>query len=95
MATFSNSGTVTFTNSGLDYNNAATTGAVVLNMLGSSHNNITCNDVTTLYRLIVNKGSDSYYIVSLSSTATGNFLLYGPNNGAAVSSKALYLQMEH
>ncbi len=47
---------------------------------GASNNAVTCNGTTDFFRLIVEKGSDQTYTLDVTSSGTGNFGLYGPNN---------------
>ncbi|MBR8536887.1 T9SS type A sorting domain-containing protein [Carboxylicivirga sediminis] len=78
-----------------DYNTRLTgngVAAAVLTMAGSSDANFTCNGVTNLYRLILDKGFDQSYKLNLSASSEGNFRLYGCNNQNGVDTKALYLK---
>ncbi len=78
-----------------DYNTRLTgngVAAAILTMAGSSDANFTCNGVTNLYRLILDKGFDQSYKLNLSASAEGNFRLYGCNNQNGVDTKALYLK---
>lgn len=59
----------------------ATTGAVNVTFSGSSNNNLTCNGITDLYRMFLDKGTDETYILSVVSTNTANFRLFGPVAG--------------
>lgn len=68
-----------------DYANAHAQ-SVVLTMAGNSHNTIQCNGLTDLYRLVINKGTDQYFRLTVISSAIQNFRLFGPNIG---SNKAL------
>jgi hypothetical protein len=75
-----NSGTIRFTNQAAPvYNAFTTTGAVSLFMKGATDNTMTCNGTTDLYNLVIDKGSDQSYKLTVYSSATGNFRLYGPN----------------
>ncbi len=78
-----NSGTVRFTNQGApDYTTATTTGAILLTMTGGQDNDLTANGVTDLYQLILNKGIDRTFVLSVTASSTSNFRLFGPNNTA-------------
>ena len=74
-----NNGIIDFAN-GAQYS-CATTGAVKVTFSGASNNTITCNGTTDFYRLILDKGTDETYILSVVSTSTANFSLYGPVAG--------------
>ncbi|MCW3805975.1 T9SS type A sorting domain-containing protein [Plebeiibacterium marinum] len=90
---FFNSGTVKFTNqSQPDYGSPTSTGALLLTMAGSSDNSLTCNNTTDLYRLIINKGTDQTYTVSLSALSEEYFRLYCETNVSGAANKSLYLQ---
>jgi hypothetical protein len=65
--------TLTTTASGTNY------GDVQVFFKGSSDNTITCNGVTDFYRMIVEKGIDQTYILSVNSSNINNFALYAPN----------------
>nr|WP_319401635.1 hypothetical protein [uncultured Carboxylicivirga sp.] len=87
-----NNGTIKLTNqSNPVYNAGTTSGAVNVTMAGATNSSFTCNGVTDLYRLFINKGVDQTFKVTLFSSAEANFRLYGPNNGTS-DSKALMLQ---
>ena len=76
---FTNNGSVRFTNlSAPNYGAFATTGAVTVRFIGYSDNTVTLNGLTDFYNLIVDKGSDKTYLLTLSSTSSANFSLYGP-----------------
>jgi len=75
------------TNNGIiDFSNAAqydcpANGAVRTDFTGAADNTLICNGRTDLYRLIVNKGTDETYTLSVLSTDAANFALYGPIGG--------------
>ena len=76
-----NNGTIRFTNQGApNYTAATTTGAVLLTMTGGQDNDLTANGVTDLYQLILNKGIDRTFVLSVTASSTSNFRLFGPNN---------------
>lgn len=77
---FTNNGTVRFTNQAAPvYNAFSSTGAVSLFMKGASDNALTCNGTTDLYNLVIDKGTDQSYKLTVYSSAVGNFRLYGPD----------------
>jgi hypothetical protein len=78
---FLNNGTVRFTNQGApNYTAATTTGAVLLTMNGNRNSDMTLNGTTDIYRLILDKGIDQTFILSVTASNTANFRLFGPNN---------------
>jgi hypothetical protein len=78
---FTNNGTVQFSNSA-QYA-AANNGAVKVLFRGTSNNSLIANGTTNFYRMIVNKGIDQSYILSVSANSTSNFKLFGPVTGTA------------
>jgi hypothetical protein len=81
---FINNGKVRFTNQAAPvYNAFTTTGAVSLFMKGASNNSFTCNGTTDLYNLIVDKGTDRSYVLTLYASNQANFRLYGLNSSYA------------
>ena len=97
---FTNNGTVSFTNLNYPIFNAfpptvsgPTSGAASVYFQGASDNTLTCNGVTTFYNLILNKGTDQTYKLTVNSAAYGNFRLYGANSlatdGAVTSNPKL------
>ncbi|MBK7488860.1 MAG: hypothetical protein IPI74_03405 [Bacteroidales bacterium] len=89
---FTNNGTVRFTNLNYPIYNAfppttsgATSGAATVYFEGASDNILTCNGVTDFYNLIVNKGTDQTYGLTVSSSAYPNFRIFGANNQEAES----------
>jgi hypothetical protein len=75
---FTNDGTVSFTNQSTPvYNDFNTTGGVSLFFNGASNKTFTCNGTTNLYNLIIDKGSDQSYTLSVYSTNVANFRLFG------------------
>jgi fibronectin-binding autotransporter adhesin len=72
------------------------TNTVLVTFADVQDQTLTCNNQTDFYRLIVDKGSGQQAILTVYSSSTSNFRLFGPNNrnytGAApdyVSSNAL------
>ncbi len=83
---FTNNGTVRFTNLNHPVYNAfpptvagPTSGAASVWFEGASDNTLTCNGTTDFYNLIVNKGTDQTFSLTISSSAYSNFRLYGAN----------------
>jgi len=77
---FTNNGTVRFTNlTAPNYGEFANNGAVTVRFTGEANSAVTLNGLTDFYNLIVDKGSDQTYILTLFSSAVGNFSLYGSN----------------
>jgi len=83
---FVNHGTVRFTN--LDYpiyNNfpptipGPTTGAASVYFQGTSNNVLTCDGLTDFYNLILDKGTDQSYSLTVHATVHTNFRLFGAN----------------
>ncbi|MHC1730991.1 MAG: hypothetical protein AB9888_02990 [Bacteroidales bacterium] len=89
---FTNNGTVRFTNQNFPtYHQfpttvtGATSGAATVYFEGTSDNVLTCNGVTDFYNLIINKGTDQTYSLTVFSGGYGNFRLFGANTLAAES----------
>lgn len=89
---FTNNGTVRFTN--LTYplytsfppaSAGPTSGAASVYFQGAADNTLTCNGTTDFYNLIVNKGTDQTYKLTINSSEYGNFRLFGANSLAAES----------
>ena len=77
---FTNNGTVRFTNQTLPvYNQFPTTGFAAVYFRGSSNNTLTCNSQTDFYNLVLDKGNDNTFVLTLYSYAFGNFRLFGAN----------------
>lgn len=84
---FTNNGTVRFTNLNYPLYNAfppttvgATSGAASVYFEGSSDNTLACNGITDFYNLIVNKGIDQTYSLTINSSGYSNFRLFGANS---------------
>lgn len=82
---FINNGTVKFTNQPQPVYTSFPTHAVSLIMSGASNSTLSCNGTTDLYRLVVDKGSDKTYTLTVNSTALANFRLYGKVDGSIIS----------
>ena len=95
-----NNGVVRLTNQGSpDYFVSTTSGAVNTTFTGTNNNKIDCFGRTDFYRLIVNKGVDQTFVLTVNSSNVNNFSLYAPNNLAnggidpnPIVQKALWIQ---
>jgi len=77
---FTNDGTVRFTNQSYPvYTSFPTNGAASVYFIGGSHNTLTCNNTTDFYNLIVDKGTDQTFILSVNSSGYNYFRLFGAN----------------
>ena len=93
---FTNNGTVRFTNLSFPVYNSfpptttgATTGFATVYFTGSSSNKLTCNGITDFYNLVVDKGTDQSFSLTVSSSSYSNFRLFGANiAGGDVTSPA-------
>lgn len=61
------------------YDQLSYLGAATLKMHGASDNSLVCENTTILYNLVIDKGSDKTYILTLNSSNTNNFALFGAN----------------
>lgn len=99
---FVNNGSARFTNqSTRDYEVAANNRVIEVTFTGSTDNKLDCYGETDFYRLIIDKGIDQTYVLTVNSTDTANFRLFAPvnqaNTGASddpnpVVNKSLYLK---
>ena len=104
---FINNGTVKFTNIPYPIYNAfppttpgATSGAASVYFQGASDNALDCNGITNFYNLIVDKGNDQTFKLTITSPDYSYFRLYGANilatDGAVTSNpnlrKALWIR---
>jgi len=87
---FINNGTVEFTNLSYPIYNAfppttpgATSGAASVYFQGASNNSLICNGITTFYNLIIDKGVDRTFKLTINSNNYKNFRLYGANTMTA------------
>ena len=87
---FVNNGTVNFSNAEIPIYNAFPTttlglrsGFATVYFRGSSNNVLTCNNTTNFYNLVLDKGADQTYSLSITSSAYSNFKLFGANNATA------------
>jgi hypothetical protein len=77
---FTNNGSVRFTNQTYpQYNVFPTDGAASVFFMGTSNNTLTCNNTTDFYNLIIDKGSDQTFALSVNSAGYGYFRLFGAN----------------
>lgn len=96
---FTNNGNVRLTNLSVpDYANPATNGAVTLSFSSLKNSTFFCGGITDLYNLVLNKGTDDTYILTVKATDKSHFALFGENNdqysrniATALSNKALWL----
>ncbi|PKP12172.1 MAG: hypothetical protein CVU09_01375 [Bacteroidetes bacterium HGW-Bacteroidetes-4] len=78
---FSNYGTVRFTNQTRpDFNTRTNNGAVSLVFSGATSNTLLCEGTTDLYYLVIDKGTDQTYSLTINATNKAYFALYGDNN---------------
>lgn len=83
---FYNAGTVRFTNLNYPVYNAfppttlgATTGFATVYFMGASSNTLTCEGTTDFYNLVVDKGSDQTYKLTVNSEEYEYFRIFGAN----------------
>ena len=83
---FVNNGVVRFTNLTYPIYNAfppiaagPTTGAASVYFQGTTSNILTCNGTTDFYNLILDKGTDQTYSLTVNASSNINFRLYGAN----------------
>lgn len=90
---FTNNGTVRFTN--LDHpqydafpptTNGTTTGAASVYFQGTSNSKLLCGGITDFYNIILDKGTDQTYKLSVQPSAYGNFRIFGANIASATVS---------
>ncbi|MGD2034877.1 MAG: hypothetical protein PVF73_07470, partial [Bacteroidales bacterium] len=83
---FTNNGTVRFTN--LNYpvfdqfpptGSGATSGAATVYFMGETNNTLACNNTTDFYNLVLDKGVDQTFELTVYSSAYPNFRLFGAN----------------
>ncbi|MCB2194937.1 MAG: hypothetical protein KQH79_03710 [Bacteroidetes bacterium] len=83
---FTNNGNVRFTNLNYPVFNSfppttvgATTGFATVYFMGATNNTLTCNGTTDFYNLVLDKGIDQTYKLTVYSTDYQNFRLFGAN----------------
>ena len=80
---FTNNGIVKFTNQLYpDYAAFPATGAATVYFQGSTYNTLTCNDTTDFYNLVLDKGTDQTFSLTINSNAYNYFRLFGANVAA-------------
>jgi hypothetical protein len=78
-----NNGSIRFLNiTSAQYTTAPTTGRAVVTFFGAESRRMDCFGQTDFFRLVVDKGSDQSFSLTINSTATANFRLFGVNNAA-------------
>jgi len=78
---FTNQGSVRFTNQSAPvYNSRTSTGAVSLVFSGLSNNTLSCQGTTDLYYLVIDKGTNQTYSLTVDATDKAYFSLFGDNN---------------
>lgn len=78
-----NNGSVKFISSTItipNYTTLTTSGAASVRFYGQSNTSLTCNGQTDFYNLILDKGSDQTYTLTVDAAATSNFRLFGRND---------------
>ena len=87
---FVNNGTVNFSNLTYPVYNAfppivlgANTGFATVYFKGLTNNLLTCNNTTNFYNIVLDKGSDQTYSLTVNASAYSNFKLFGANNAAS------------
>ncbi len=73
------------------YNSTPTNGSATLYFTGESNNTLTAANTTYLQRLVLDKGNDRSYRLTINATDKSYFRLFGRNNNAVVD-KALYIK---
>ncbi len=80
---FTNSGTVRFTNQAYpDFNNFPNNGFATVFFRGASHNTLTCIGTTDFYNIVVDKGIDQTFVLTLNSAGYNRFRIFGANTAA-------------
>ncbi|MGQ1946924.1 glycine-rich domain-containing protein [Geofilum sp. OHC36d9] len=75
---FTNNGTVRFTNQTMpDYNSFPDEGFATVFFRGASDNTLYCNGTTDFYNLVLDKGSDQTFKLTVNSTTYSHFRLFG------------------
>ncbi|MCE7994020.1 MAG: T9SS type A sorting domain-containing protein [Roseivirga sp.] len=82
-----NEGTVDFTaQASAEYTADPTVGVVEVTFSGTESQTLSCGGNTDFYRLIVDKGNDQTARLTVSSTSTSNFRIFGRNNEVHLAS---------
>lgn len=78
---FTNNGSVRFTNQSYPvYNAFPNNGMATVYFMGATNNTLTANGTTDLYNLVLDKGIDQTFKLTVYSSAYSNFRLFGRNN---------------
>ena len=80
---FTNNGTVRFVSSAVTYPSFTTLtqeSAATVIFTGATDNEVTCNGFTDFYNLILDKGADQTYILTVNSSRNDYFRLWGRND---------------
>lgn len=78
---FTNNGTVEFTNQSYpQYNAFPANGMATVYFMGASNNKLICNGTTDFYNLVLDKGIDQTFKLTVYATAYKNFRLFGRND---------------
>lgn len=80
---FTNSGTVRFTNQTAPaYNGFPNNGAATVYFMGTTNNTLTCDGQTDFYNLVLDKGADQTYSLTINPSNASYFRLFGANSAA-------------
>lgn len=78
---FTNNGTVRFTNQTMpSFTSFPTNGFATVYFMGATDNLLYCNGQTDFYNLVLDKGTDQTFKLTVQSTAYANFRLFGRND---------------
>lgn len=80
-----NEGTVTFQVGGATYTSAPDESVTLTFNNAIKNQALNCNGPTALHKLVVDKGSDDTYVLSVNASSTANFSLLGRNNDDATN----------
>ena len=84
MGDFTNNGTARFTNLTYPvYNSFPVNGMATVYFRGSTNNTLTCNNSTDFYNLVVDKGNDKTFALTINALQYSYFRLFGANTAAA------------
>jgi fibronectin-binding autotransporter adhesin len=62
------------------YTNELQGNAATVTFVGTTDNTVTCNNTTDFYRLVLNKGTGQQAMLTVNSSSTSNFRLFGPTD---------------
>lgn len=80
---FINRGDVRFTNQAYPtYKTRATTGIATVYFQGESNNTVVCDSTTLFYNMIVDKGADQTYSLTITPSTYSHFKLFGANSNS-------------